>query len=220
MNNIINLIKLHYSSVVALKKTALVVMALAFVVSISNVDGSMLPFGAALIIMILNYNTLAYEDNSKSNFLIYSLPVKPQEYVLSKYLYGGMNLIIAIIFGDVLYSVLNMMNIISSKDVSIGVLNITIIIVGIIVTDILVPIAMAVGFNKARIILVFLAITPMCMSGFIASVVSKMSITINISAINNISLGMMEAAVAVIGIVLSVASYFITIKLYAKRDIN
>ena len=32
-------------------------------VTISNKDGSMLPFSGAILIMLLNYTTLAYEDN-------------------------------------------------------------------------------------------------------------------------------------------------------------
>ena len=158
MNNMVNLIKLHYSSIFSLKKPALVVLALAIVVSISNVDGSMLTFGAGLIIMILNYNTLAYEDYSKSNFLIYSLPVKAEEYILSKYIFGGINLIIAIIFSDLMYIILNMLDIISSKNIPMLTLNISIIVMGMFVIDILVPIAIIVGFNKARIILLLLAI--------------------------------------------------------------
>lgn len=211
----INLIKLHYSSIVALKKTALVVFALAIVAILSKADGSMLPFGAGLIILILNYNTLAYEENSKSNFLIYSLPVKPKEYILSKYLFGILNLIITLVFADIIYIVLNMMNIIESNDLSIGVLNVSIIITAIIVVDILIPIALIVGFNKARIILIFLAITPVCFANIIISLVSNISLPrIDISD------GMIEILTVVLGIILTAVSYLITANLYEKKDIN
>lgn len=215
MNNIKNLLKLHYSSIFALKKTALIILALAVFMTISNNDGSMLPFGAALLVMVLNYNSLAYESNSKSDFLIYSLPVKPKEYVLSKYIFGFINVIISIIFADVLYMVLNMFNYISQQDIPVGIINIAVIIVGMIIVDIVNPIAIVVGFNKARIILIFLAIMPICFSSTIVFALSKIDF-FNI----NISVGIMETIVAIVGVILTTASYFITAHLYERKDIN
>lgn len=215
MNNIKNLLKLHYSSIFALKKTALIILALAVFMTISNNDGSMLPFGAALLVMVLNYNSLAYESNSKSDFLIYSLPVKPKEYVLSKYIFGFVNVIISIIFADVLYMVLNIFNYISQQDIPVGIINIAVIIVGMIIVDIVNPIAIVVGFNKARIILIFLAIMPICFSSTIVFALSKIDF-FNI----NISMGIMETIVAIVGVILTTASYFITAHLYERKDIN
>ena len=208
MNNIKNLVKLHYSSIFALKKTALIILALAVFMTISNNDGSMLPFGAALLVMVLNYNSLAYESNSKSDFLIYSLPVKPKEYVLSKYIFGFINVIISIIFADVLYMVLNMFNYISQQDIPVVIINIAVIIVGMIIVDIVNPIAIVVGFNKARIM-------PICFSSTIVFALSKIDF-FNI----NISVGIMETIVAIVGVILTTASYFITAHLYEKKDIN
>lgn len=215
MNNIKNLLKLHYSSIFALKKTALIILALAVFMTISNNDGSMLPFGAALLVMVLNYNSLAYESNSKSDFLIYSLPVKPKEYVLSKYIFGFINVIISIIFADVLYMVLNMFNYISQQDIPVGIINTTVIIVGMIIVDIVNPIAIVVGFNKARIILIFLAIMPICFSSTIVFALSKIDF-FNI----NISMGIMETIVAIVGVILTTVSYFITAHLYERKDVN
>lgn len=215
MNNIKNLLKLHYSSIFALKKTALIILALAVFMTISNNDGSMLPFGAALLVMVLNYNSLAYESNSKSDFLIYSLPVKPKEYVLSKYIFGFINVIISIIFADVLYMVLNMFNYISQQDIPVGIINTMVIIVGMIIVDIVNPIAIVVGFNKARIILIFLAIMPICFSSTIVFALSKIDF-FNI----NISMGIMETIVAIVGVILTTASYFITAHLYERKDVN
>ncbi|EDT76001.1 ABC-2 transporter permease [Clostridium butyricum] len=215
MNNIKNLLRLHYSSIFALKKTALIILALAVFMTISNNDGSMLPFGAALLVMFLNYNSLAYESNSKSDFLIYSLPVKSKEYVLSKYIFGFINVIISIIFADVLYMILNMFNYLSRQDSPVGIINIAVIIIGMIVVDIVNPIAIVVGFNKARIVLTFLAIMPICFSSTIVFALSKIDF-FNI----NISVGIMETIVAIVGIILTTASYFITAHLYERKDIN
>ncbi|MEW9924336.1 ABC-2 transporter permease [Clostridium butyricum] len=215
MNNIKNLVKLHYSSIFALKKTALIILALAVFMTISNNNGAMLPFGPAMLVMFLNYNSLAYESNSKSDFLIYSLPVKPKEYVLSKYIFGFVNVIISIIFADILYMILNMFNYLSRQDSPVGIINIAVIIIGMIVVDIVNPIAIVVGFNKARIVLTFLAIMPICFSSTIVFALSKIDF-FNI----NISVGIMETIVAIVGVILTTASYFITAHLYERKDIN
>ncbi|MCQ2017712.1 ABC-2 transporter permease [Clostridium butyricum] len=215
MNNIKNLVKLHYSSIFALKKTALIILALAVFMTISNNNGAMLPFGPAMLVMFLNYNSLAYESNSKSDFLIYSLPVKPKEYVLSKYIFGFVNVIISIIFADILYMILNMFNYLSRQDSPVGIINIAVIIIGMIVVDIVNPIAIVVGFNKARIVLTFLAIMPICFSSTIVFALSKIDF-FNI----NISMGIMETIVAIVGVILTTASYFITAHLYERKDIN
>lgn len=215
MNNMKNLLKLHYSSIFALRKTALVILGLAIVLTISNKDGSMLPFGAGLLIMVLNYNSLAYESNSKSDFLIYALPVKPQEYILSKYIFGFINIILAVIFSDILYFVINTSGAISSGDFTLTAVNIAVFVVGIIIVDIVAPIAMIVGFNKARIILIFLAVLPVCFASSIVSVLSKLPIPQI-----NISMTAIQIILLSAGVILTIASYLVTAKLYAGKDIN
>lgn len=210
-----NLLKLSYSSIFALKKTALVILGLAIVITISNKDGSMLPFGSALLIMMLNYNSIAYESNSKSDFLIYALPVKPQEYILSKYIFGFINIILAVIFSDILHFVINIYGGISSGDFTLTEVNTAVLLTGLIIVDIVVPIAIIVGFNKARIFLVFLTLLPVC---FASSIVSALS-ALHISQIN-MPMAAIEMIILGAGAVLTIISYFVTAKLYAGKDIN
>ncbi len=108
--------------------------------------------------------------------------------------------------------VLNMFNYISQQDIPVGIINTTVIIVGMIIVDIVNPIAIVVGFNKARIILIFLAIMPICFSSTIVFALSKIDF-FNI----NISMGIMETIVAIVGVILTTASYFITAHLYERK---
>ena len=91
---------------------------------------------------------------------------------------------------------------------------VTVFVMGMFVIDILVPIAIIVGFNKARIILLLLAIVPVCFSSTIVSILSKLP-PLNF----NISDGMVEAGAIIFGIVLTTISYFITANLYKKKEI-
>ena len=108
-----------------------------------------------------------------------------------------------------------MMNVITSTDIPMGVLNVSIIIIGIVVVDILMPIALIVGFNKARIILLFLAIGPVCLSNVLVSLISN----IGFPKIH-LSLGIIELSAVILGIIITVVSYLITAKLYEQKDIN
>lgn len=214
MENMTSLLKMHYTSILALKKSALVMLGVIIFITISNKDGSMLPFSGAILIMLLNYTTLAYEDKSKMNYLIYSLPIKPKQYILSKYIYGIINTILSIWFADIMYIILNVLKMTTGDAMPVGVINITLGIVGVIIVSIVVPIALVVGFNKARLILVFLAVIPACFSKGLANIVYKLPDTVN-----NLSFINIVAITLAVGVMITAISYVICSNLYAKRDI-
>ena len=215
MDNMINLIKLHYTSVFALKKSGAVMILLAIFITVTNNDGSMLPFGAALLLMLLNYSTLAYEDKSKMNYLVYSLPVEPKKYILSKYIYGVINIFISVLFADFIFIILKAFNMVTSETIPLEAVNLSIYIIGIVVVVIVSPIALVFGFNKARLILVFLFVLPVCFSKTIVKIIPQAP-----NSIINISLHSMQVSVLIIGILLTVISYIICSNLYSKRDID
>lgn len=215
MKNMINLLKLNYTSILALRKSALVMLVLVIFIVLLNKDGSTLPLGGALLIMFLNYSTLAYEDKSKMNYLVYSLPVKPKDYILSKYVYGIINIVLSIWFADIMYIVLKVFNMMPQESIPVGVINISLGIIGFIMVSIVAPIALVVGFNKARLILVFLAIIPACFSNVIVNTVSQMPDILSAFSFESI-----EIIILAIGLIFTVLSYFICSGLYSKKDIN
>lgn len=215
MNNMINLIKLHYTSVLALKKSGAVMIALAVFITITNTDGSMLPFGAALLLMLLNYSTLAYEDKSKMNYLVYSLPVEPKEYILSKYIYGVINIGVSILFADLIYIILKSFNVITYNTIPLSAINLSIFIIGFIVVAIVSPIALVVGFNKARLIIVFLCVLPICFSNAIVKIIPQIP-----DSLINMSIERIQGFSLIIGLTLTIISYIVCSNLYCKKDIN
>ena len=101
MRRIKNLILLQYETVFALKKYMLLITAVAIFMAIIQPD--MLPFAGALFIMATCYNTAFYEEKSKINYLIYSLPIKEKEYILSKYIFVAINTFISMGISAVIY---------------------------------------------------------------------------------------------------------------------
>lgn len=85
MNNIGNLLKLQFNSLLAIKKNLLIILALEIFFTI--VQPTMIVFTGAMYLMLATYSITYYEERSKMNYLIYSLPVKTNEYILSKYIY-------------------------------------------------------------------------------------------------------------------------------------
>lgn len=217
MGNIINLIKLHYDSVIALKKQNLMVIIAVLLILIFNKDGGMIPFATGMILMILNYNSLAYEDRSKSEYLIYSLPVKSKDYILSRYLFGISNIIITIVLADIICIALKVLNIMSMDGIAFSEVNVSSVVIGVVIVSMVVPIALIAGFNKARIIIICLAVFPICFSSIISSYISRNSIMIQKF---NDSFYVSDGTIIVTAIIVTLISYFITSTLYCKKDIR
>ena len=196
MRRIINLILLQFQTVFALKKYMLLIIALAAFMAFIQPD--MLPFAGALFIMATCYNTAFYEEKSKINYLIYSLPVKSSEYILSKYIFVAINTFISMAISSIIYMCMVHFN---KIDVSTEI--------RIFMMSILTPLEILLGFEKARIALVFLTILPIVFSTNIVSVLP----TINLN--NNIY----KVLIGLCVITLVLASYFITSNMYAKKDV-
>ncbi|MGN0025424.1 MAG: ABC-2 transporter permease, partial [Clostridium sp.] len=154
MRRIINLILLQFQTVFALKKYMLLIIALAAFMAFIQPD--MLPFAGALFIMATCYNTAFYEEKSKINYLIYSLPVKSSEYILSKYIFVAINTFIAMAISSIVYMCMLYFNIID-KTTIVPLLAFLIMLlgIGIFMMSILTPLEIILGFEKARIALVF-----------------------------------------------------------------
>ncbi|SFC51116.1 ABC-2 transporter permease [Clostridium uliginosum] len=210
MKNLFNLIKLQYYSIYSMKKYLSIIIVVAIVMSIF--DSTMIIISSGMLIMGLIYSTAVYEDKSKISYLIYSLPVKPEEFILSKYIYGVINTMLTILFSNTLFIVLKTLNIGNFKDLTLGSLTLSTFFIGLVITIIVLPIALIVGFEKGRFIMIFIALSPICFS----STISKSFSTLNVS----ITPIMATILLILIIITLTLISYFVTSNLYATKDVN
>lgn len=208
MKRIINLILLQFETVLALKKYMLLIIALAAFMAFIQPD--MLPFAGALFIMATCYNTAFYEEKSKINYLIYSLPVKSSEYILSKYIFVAINTFISMAISAIIYMSMLYFNIIDKTTmVPLWAFLLMLLGIGIFMMSILTPLEILLGFEKARIALVFLTVLPVVFSTNIVALLP----TINLN--NNI----FKVLIVLCVVTLILASYFITSNIYAKKDI-
>lgn len=209
MSRILNLILLQFETLFGLKKYMALIIGLAIFMVFMQPD--MLPFAGAMIIMGTCYNTTFYEEKSKVNYLIYSLPVKSSEYILSKYIFVGINTLISMGVLSIIYKL--MLNFQGFNDVSKLPLWAFILVlggIGIFTMTILVPLQVLLNFEKARIILVFFTVFPIVYSAQLTKILP----TINLN--NNI----FKILIILCILTLILASYFITSNLYVKKDIE
>lgn len=206
MSRILNLILLQFETLFGLKKYMALIIGLSIFMVFMQPE--MLPFAGAMLIMATCYNTTFYEEKSKVNYLTYSLPVKTSEYILSKYIFVGINTIISMGISSIIYMYITMIN-----KVDLGplwALMLTIAGIGIFMMIILVPLQVLLNFEKARIILVFFTVFPIVYS----TQLTKILLTINLN--NNI----LKVLIILCILTLILASYFITSNLYVKKDIE
>lgn len=208
MRRIINLILLQFQTVFELKKYMLFITAMALFMAIIQPD--MLPFAGALFIMATCYNTAFYEEKSKINYLIYSLPIRGREYILSKYIFVAINTFISMAISAIIYICMVYFNIIDKTTmVPLWAFMIMLLGIGIFMMSILTPLEILLGFEKARIALVFLTVFPVVFSTNIVAILP------NINLNNNI----FKVLIVLCVVTLILASYFITSNMYVKKDL-
>lgn len=201
----INLLKLQISSVIAVKKEVGLVLIMSIIMVFIN--PAMISFSSAMFIMGMCYTPIVYEEKSRNSFLVHSLPIKPKQYVLSKFIYCGIVTALGILLSIVEYFVMGNLNMVEGEMLNSVILGV--VIIGLVMTAVVIPTAMIVGFEKGRYILVFLVVIPICFSQGIMDFISK----IRINDMTMTVLGIL------IGITVVLTSYFITSNMYSKKEV-
>ena len=211
MNNIGNLLKLQFNSLLAIKKNLLIILALEIFFTI--VQPTMIVFTGAMYLMLATYSITYYEERSKMNYLIYSLPVKTNEYILSKYIYCLLNTTIAMIITTILFTfvkILGVNDLISSMPIySMPLVTLGI---GLFFTSILMPATLLIGFENGRYVLMFIAIFPVVFSTTLMEILSEINIILNPL--------ILTILLVLISITLLLSSYFITCNKFAKKEVR
>lgn len=208
MRKIFNLLLLQFETVFALKKYMLLVIVMG--VAIAFIEPEMITFAGGMFIMVTCYSTAYYEENSKTNYLIHSLPIRAKDYVLSRYLYVVFSTVLSIILTSVLYKSLIYFKVVNNNEMfPLWVLALALIVIGIFMMAIIVPLELILGFEKGRIAIVFLTIFPVIFSKNLIKYIPQ----INFNMIS------MKIIIVLCIFTLILISYFITSNLYLKKDI-
>ncbi|WP_196001421.1 ABC-2 transporter permease [Clostridium sp. 1001271B_151109_B4] len=211
MNNIGNLLKLQFNSLLAIKKNLLIILALG--IFFAAVQPTMIVFAGAMYLMMATYTITFYEERSKMNYLIYSLPVKTNEYILSKYIYCLLNTVIAVIISTILsvsVKILGINDLVSS--LPLYTIPLATVGIGIFFTSILMPATLLLGFENGRYVLMFIAMIPIVFSTALLDILSEINITLNPTILTILGI--------LIAITVLLMSYFITCNRFSKKEIH
>ena len=215
MNNIINLTKMSFTNLKSVYKQIWYIWIVWIGVAIYNPFFLNILLGMSVLLTV--YQVMAYEDHNNIDYLISYLPVKRNEYVLSRYLLGIVSILLSTIIVCIVYFVSIKIN--SSQEMSLELLLPTSTTSAILSMSVIIPLVLKFGINKGR---VFMSIIVMVISTVPMSIVSDISKNPKImSTIMNLinNLGIPIIAV-IINIIVILISMMISIKLYKNKEIK
>ena len=215
MNNIINLTKMSLINLKAVYKQIYYVWIIWIGIAIFNPFFLNILLGISVLLTL--YQVMAYEDNNNVDYLISYLPVKKSEYVISRYLFGIISILLSLIVIVAVYFISIKIN--PAEKMPLELLLPTSILSAVLSIAVIIPLVLKFGINKGR---VFMSIIVMVISTIPVSIVSKLNETHDI--INNIMSIINKIGLPIISIILSIVvlviSIFISLELYINKEIK
>lgn len=213
MKNIMNLVKLSFNNFMAIKNIAMFILICFVISSIFNPQFGLILIGLGTY--VISYQTMAYEDSYGIDYLICNLPVTRKQYVISRYIFSIVALILACLLYTLVYYISFKFNL--ATELSMGYK--TNLLIGIFsalnLISVTVPVLLYFGMKKGRmaIILVFMVFVGMPSAVF-NDAQQMMWI---IDKINEMNITLVSA---LFSFVLMIISYIISNYLYANKQIT
>lgn len=201
MKKIMNLVKLQFINIYSVRKSLLMIVLLGIFIALTNKN--MLSYIGGLYIMITCYTTAAYEEKSKMDYLIKSLPINSKDFILSKIIFVMINTVIAII----LTYILSIVTLSNPDNLKVAV--ITVLLMGVLTMTIIIPMALIFGFQKGKIFMIILLMIPLSVSMEIMDLIPT-------SFLTNLKLGVVGV---IFSIIMILVSFFVTTELYSKKEL-
>ena len=215
MNNVINLTKMSFTNLKSIYKQIWYIWIVWIGVAIYNPFFLNILLGMSVLLTV--YQVMAYEDHNNIDYLISYLPVKRKEYVLSRYLFGIISILLSIILLCIVYFVSLKIN--SLGSMALDLLLTTGITSAILSMCVIIPLVLKFGINKGR---VFMSIIIMVVSTIPVSLISGISqdskmLEAIMKIMNNFGIPLLAVVINIIILVVSIA---ISINIYKNKEIK
>ena len=168
MNNVINLTKMSFTNLKSVYKQIWYIWIVWIGVAIYNPFFLNILLGMSVLLTV--YQVMAYEDHNNINYLISYLPVRRNEYVLSRYLFGIISISLSVVLLCIVYFVSIKIN--DLQGISLNLLLPISITSAILSMSVIIPLVLKFGINKGR---VFMSIIVMVVSTIPVSLMSGIS---------------------------------------------
>ncbi|MPQ42194.1 ABC-2 transporter permease [Clostridium tarantellae] len=213
MNNIINLVKRNFTTVLLSKKHILFVAVAFIIASISSPNFAIISF--SMMLYSLFCTPAYYEEFSNTDYLIATLPINKSDYILSKYITLLIEMIFSLIYALVLFIISMSLAKISLSSSHILTFIGSCLVIGLLYISIIVPTVLKWGFANIRYIFIFIAISSSILASSVSEIIIKTSTIQNL--LNNISF--LIALTFTMIIIIFIASIFLSISIYKKKEL-
>ena len=215
MSNVINLTKMSFTNLKSVYKQIWYIWIIWIGVAIYSPFFLNILLGMSVLLTV--YQVMAYEDHNNIDYLISYLPVKRNEYVLSRYLLGIVSILLASILLCIVYFVSIKIN--DLQGISLNLLLPTSITSAILSMSIIIPLVLKFGINKGRVFMSIIVILVSTMPLSLMSDISQDSKTLEtiMNIINSVG---MPLITVVINIIILLVSIGISINLYKNKEIK
>ena len=215
MKNIINLVKMSYSNLTAVKNILLISIIIFIAGSIINPIFLNMLIG--IIVYQMTYQVIAYEESYGIDYLIASLPVTKKEYITSRYIFGLTSTIISILIFTITYRLVLRFSSESYNIMDFKIMLAVGIVSSVVLVSVLIPSILKFGIVKGRVFLTVagLAIV-MAPASLISAMVEEKEVMIFLSNINEIGIG---TICLIVSAVVLIISYISSQKIYKNKQV-
>lgn len=214
MNNVVNLTKMSFFNLKSIFKQVILVLFVWTAIAIYNPYFLNILF--AFIILMTLYQAMIYEDMNGINNLISVLPVKKIEYVISRYLFGFIILLLTGIFMILVYNIGNKIN---PGELPLKVLLGTGVTSAIFAMALIIPTVLKFGANKMRIAMAIIMMIIFSITAATIEILNKepeiMGKIINIMDTVGIS-----SILVILNMLVLLVSMMISIKVYKNKEVK
>ncbi|MBP3929176.1 MAG: ABC-2 transporter permease [Peptostreptococcaceae bacterium] len=215
MSNVINLTKMSFTNLKSVYKQIWYIWIIWIGVAIYSPFFLNILLGMSVLLTV--YQVMAYEDHNNIDYLISYLPVKRSEYVLSRYLFGIISILLSIVLLCIVYFVSIKIN--DLQGISLNLLLPISITSAILSMSVIIPLVLKFGINKGRVFMRIIVILVSTMPLSLMSDISQDSKTLEtiMNIINSVG---MPLITVVINIIILLVSIGISINLYKNKEIK
>ena len=209
MKNIMNLVGMSFNNFISIKKMPLFIV-LAFCVS-SLFNTQFLTMLIGIITYVVAYQTIAYEDSYGIDYMITHLPVTKNEYVISRYVFSILSIVVSSVLASIIYFISTKMNLADLGGIDYKTILFMGILSGIVLISVSTPVLLYFGVKKARMAMIIIFMIIVMIPS--VSINDSQILVYILNKLNEVSVGIFE-------IVILLVSYFISILSYEKKEID
>ncbi|MDU3411679.1 MAG: ABC-2 transporter permease [Clostridium sp.] len=196
---------MQFENLFSLNKTFLAMIGIS--VLIPFVIPEMATYAVGIIVIALTNITVGREKACNIDNLVRTLPVKVNEYILSRYVFGAIGILISIGIMSIVALLLK-----GSPYISVESVVISALVIGSVVVGIITPIVTILGPERGKIVVIILTVLPLMFTMKLPELLSD----ININLLNK---NIVFLLIMLVTILIMYISYLVTVNIYKRVEL-